>query len=72
MPTTPQPDSNDSRTRSGTLPEGEPDRDEAADDGNSASTLIEAPVPARHGKLQRHDFPDGGGSGGAEAFRRKP
>lgn len=39
---------------------------------NSASALIEAPLP-RHGgdPLVAHDFPDGGGSGGAEAFSRK-
>ena len=36
---------------------------------NSASTLIEAPQKRRH-RLDPHDFPDGGGSGGAEAFRR--
>jgi hypothetical protein len=24
------------------------------------------------GKLKQHSFPDGGGSGGAEAFRRTP
>jgi hypothetical protein len=51
----------------------EPD-DEA--DGNDASTLIENPVkPAKPGegsKLKQHSFPDGGGSGGAEAFRRGP
>jgi hypothetical protein len=40
---------------------------------NSASTIVEAPqVPGkkRKGPLDPHDFPDGGGSGGAEAFRR--
>lgn len=41
---------------------------------NSASTIVEAPeTPAkkkRKGPLDPHDFPDGGGSGGAEAFRR--
>ena len=36
---------------------------------NSASTIIEAPLKRRN-KLDPHDFPDGGGSGGAEAFRR--
>lgn len=36
---------------------------------NSASTIIEAPQK-RRGKLDSHNFPDGGGSGGAEAFRR--
>jgi hypothetical protein len=41
---------------------------------NSASTLIEAPqgkAAKRRDPLQAHDFPDGGGSGGAEAFSRK-
>jgi hypothetical protein len=39
---------------------------------NSASTLIEAPVkPGRNNPLDRHEFADGGGGGGAEAFRRK-
>jgi hypothetical protein len=38
---------------------------------NSASTLVEAPQGARKkDPLDPHDFPDGGGSGGAEAFRR--
>jgi len=37
---------------------------------NSASTIIEAPQRARRHPLDAHDFPDGGGSGGAEAFRR--
>lgn len=41
---------------------------------NSASTILEAPqVPGkkRKGPLDPHDFPDGGGSGGAEAFSRR-
>lgn len=39
---------------------------------NSASTIVEAPQTQRRrkGPLDPHDFPDGGGSGGAEAFRR--
>ena len=39
---------------------------------NSASTLVEAPqAPKRKkGPLDPLVFPDGGGSGGAEAFRR--
>jgi hypothetical protein len=36
---------------------------------NSASTLIEAPQMRRR-RLDPHDFPDGGGSGGAQAYRR--
>jgi hypothetical protein len=39
---------------------------------NSASTLIESPLQPGENKLEHHDFADGGGSGGAEAFRRKP
>ena len=40
---------------------------------NSSSTLIEAPVkPGRKNPLDQHEFADGGGGGGAEAFRRKP
>ena len=39
---------------------------------NSSSTIIEAPMPPRRRKkLEAHDFPDGGGSGGAEAFSRR-
>ena len=41
---------------------------------NSASTIVEAPQVGakknRKGPLDPHDFPDGGGSGGAEGFRR--
>ena len=54
-------------------PHSEPDD---AADGNDASTLIERPMkpaqPGVAGKLRQHSFPDGGGSGGAEAFRRTP
>jgi hypothetical protein len=38
---------------------------------NSASVLTEAPLKPRRGRLDSHDFPDGGGSGGAEAFSRR-
>jgi hypothetical protein len=42
---------------------------------NTASELIEAPQkPAGKGKrdpLVAHDFPDGGGGGGAERFSRR-
>lgn len=37
---------------------------------NSASELIEAPQKPARGKLDPHDFADGGGGGGGEAFRR--
>jgi hypothetical protein len=40
---------------------------------NSSSTLIEAPVkPGTKNPLDQHEFADGGGGGGAEAFRRQP
>lgn len=38
---------------------------------NSASGIIEAPQKPVRGKLDPHDFADGGGSGGGEAFSRK-
>jgi hypothetical protein len=37
---------------------------------NSASELVESPLKPGHDPLDPHDFADGGGSGGAEAFRR--
>ncbi len=40
-------------------------------DENSASELIESPQRPGHAKLDPHDFADGGGGGGAEAFSRK-
>ena len=39
---------------------------------NSSSELIEAPLAPDHDPLDAHDFGDGGGSGGGEAFRRAP
>lgn len=38
---------------------------------NSASTIVEAPLKPKKGRLDAHDFPDGGGSGGAEAYSRR-
>jgi hypothetical protein len=38
---------------------------------NSSSTIIEAPQPKKRNRLDAHDFADGGGSGGAEAFSRR-
>ena len=38
---------------------------------NSASGIIESPVKPQTGKLDPHDFADGGGGGGGEAFSRK-
>ena len=59
-----------SRAKRGEAPTGsvpaQPDHGE-----NSASAIIEAPLPKRRDPLVGHDFPDGGGSGGAEAFSRK-
>ena len=46
-------------------PPAQPDHRE-----NSASTIIEAPLKPGRPPLQAHDFPDGGGSGGAQAFPR--
>jgi len=37
---------------------------------NSASELVESPQPKKRNPLDAHDFADGGGSGGAERFRR--
>jgi hypothetical protein len=37
---------------------------------NTSSELIEAPRKNPRNALDPHDFPDGGGSGGAEAFSR--
>lgn len=65
-------DTRSSRARLGERPTSsvpaKPDHGE-----NSASTIVEAPVGAKKGKgpLDPHDFPDGGGSGGAEAFSRR-
>lgn len=63
-------DTRGSRAKTGDRPTSsvppKPDRGE-----NSTSTITEAPLPPRKGRLDAHDFPDGGGSGGAEAFRRK-
>lgn len=38
---------------------------------NSASELIEAPQKPTRGKLDPHDFADGGGGGGGESFSRE-
>lgn len=46
----------------------------ASDDrgDNTASELVEAPLKPGRNLLDPHDFRDGGGGGGAEAFRRAP
>ena len=38
---------------------------------NSASEIIEAPIGRKRAALDPHDFPDGGGSGGAERYSRQ-
>lgn len=38
---------------------------------NSASTVVESPQGGARSPLDPHDFPSGGGSGGAQAFSRK-
>jgi len=63
-------DTRSSRARRGERPTSSvparPDHGE-----NSSSTIIEAPLPPRKGRLDAHDFADGGGSGGAESFSRR-
>ena len=63
-------DTSPSRAKRGELPTvsvpAMPDHGE-----NSASTIVEAPLPRQRDPLVAHDFPDGGGSGGGEAFSRK-
>ncbi|WBY01912.1 hypothetical protein PE066_21110 [Ramlibacter tataouinensis] len=62
-------DTRPTRTRLGSAAtEPPPARPDPGD--NSASTIIEAPQGPHRNRLDPHDFPDGGGSGGAEAFRR--
>jgi hypothetical protein len=38
---------------------------------NSASTVVESPQGRVRNPLDAHDFPSGGGSGGAQSFSRK-
>ena len=38
---------------------------------SSASEIIKAPQKPKRGSLDPHDFADGGGGGGSEAFSRK-
>lgn len=65
----PRQDTSPTRAQRGELPQhsppAQPDHGE-----NSASSLIEAPQRVRR-RLDAHDFADGGGSGGAEAFSRR-
>jgi hypothetical protein len=70
------PDNNTSppRDAAGAAPTEPPvTRTDTDSTDNTSSTLIEAPVkPGKKSPLDQHEFSDGGGGGGAEAFRRKP
>ncbi|AYQ29254.1 MULTISPECIES: hypothetical protein [unclassified Polaromonas] len=75
----PKPSTSPTRAKTGegvSPPHPHPTEPDDEADGNDASTLIENPVkppqPGEASKLKQHTFPDGGGSGGAEAFRRGP
>lgn len=58
-----------SRAKRGDLPTSSvPARGDIGE--NSASELIESPRKAGFDPLDAHDFADGGGGGGAEAFSR--
>ncbi|WP_395057620.1 hypothetical protein [Polaromonas sp.] len=71
MPNTPASPSRDTTVVAATEPPIA--RTDTDNTDNSASTLIEAPVePGQKNPLDQHEFADGGGGGGAEAFRRKP
>ena len=64
-------DTSPSRAKRGELPTASvPTPSDIGD--NSASELIEAPQPRKRNPLDAHDFGEGGGGGGAEAFRRTP
>jgi len=64
-----RPDTSPSRATRGDQPtESVPASSDMGD--NSSSELIEAPQPSTRDPLDPHDFRDGGGGGGAEAFRR--
>jgi hypothetical protein len=64
-----RPNTSPTRSKRGEQPTSSvPARTDSGD--NSASELIESPLKPGHDPLDPHDFPDGGGSGGAEAFRR--
>lgn len=63
-------DTSPTRAKRGELPTASvPARSDIGE--NSASEIIEAPQGKKRGPLDPHDFPDGGGSGGAERFSRK-
>lgn len=60
-----------SRAGRGLLPTGSTPEAKADTSANSASALIESPRKPGRNPLVTHDFADGGGGGGAEAFSRK-
>jgi hypothetical protein len=65
----PRSDTSPSRAKRGELPTSSvPASNDIGE--NSASELVESPLAPDHSPLDPHDFADGGGSGGAEAFRR--
>jgi hypothetical protein len=62
-------DTSPTRAKRGELPTSSvPARSDIGE--NSASELVESPQKPGRDPLDAHDFADGGGSGGAEAFRR--
>jgi hypothetical protein len=65
----PRHDTSPSRAKLGDAPTASlPARSDIGE--NSASEIIEAPQRKKRDPLDAHDFADGGGSGGAEKFRR--
>jgi hypothetical protein len=63
-------DTSPTRAKRGELPTSSvPARNDIGE--NSASELVESPLAPGHDPLDPHDFADGGGSGGAEAFSRR-
>ena len=62
-------DTSPSRAKTGDQPTSSvPARNDIGE--NSASELVESPLQPDHDPLDPHDFADGGGGGGAEAFSR--
>lgn len=62
-------DTSPTRAKRGELPTSSvPARSDIGE--NSASELVESPQKPGHDPLDAHDFADGGGGGGAEAFSR--
>ena len=57
------------RAKQGDAPTSSPARNDIGE--NTASELVESPQRKPRDPMDAHDFADGGGSGGAEAFSRK-